>query len=37
MEECKISWSLVGYKKTSVSELCEKAGISTGAFYSFYK
>jgi len=34
--ECKKSWSAHGYKKTSVSELCVKVGISTGAFYSFY-
>jgi len=34
--ECKKSWSVHGYKKTSISELCAKAGISTGAFYSFY-
>jgi len=34
--ECKKSWSLHGYKKTSVSELCAGVGISTGAFYSFY-
>jgi len=34
--ECKKSWSVHGYKKTSVSELCTKVGISTGAFYSFY-
>ena len=34
--ECKKSWSLHGYKKTSVSELCAKVGISTGAFYAFY-
>jgi len=34
--ECKKSWSVHGYKKTSVSELCTNVGISTGAFYSFY-
>jgi len=34
--ECKKSWSLHGYRKTSVSELCAKVGISTGAFYLFY-
>lgn len=34
--ECKKSWSKYGYKKTNVGELCAKAGISTGAFYSFY-
>jgi len=35
--ECKISWSKYGYKKTNVAELCAKAGISTGAFYTFYE
>ena len=34
--ECKKSWSAYGYKKTNVSELCTKVGISTGAFYSFF-
>ena len=34
--ECKKSWSKHGYKKTNVSELCTKAGISTGSFYSFF-
>jgi len=34
--ECKKSWSAHGYKKTSVSELCAKVGISTGSFYGFY-
>jgi len=34
--ECKKSWSLHGYRKTSVGELCSKVGISTGAFYAFY-
>ena len=34
--ECKKSWSKHGYKKTNVSELCAKVGISTGAFYAFY-
>ena len=34
--ECKKSWSVYGYKKTSVNELCAKVGISTGTFYSFY-
>lgn len=37
ISECKKSWSLLGYKKTSVGDLCEKAGISTGAFYAFYE
>jgi len=34
--ECKKSWSVFGYKKTNVAELCTNVGISTGAFYSFY-
>lgn len=37
VEECKKSWSLHGYKKTSVGELCAKVGISTGAFYAFFE
>lgn len=34
---CEISWSKYGYKKTSIDELCAKAGISKGAFYIFYE
>ncbi|MCL2407506.1 MAG: TetR/AcrR family transcriptional regulator [Defluviitaleaceae bacterium] len=34
--ECRKSWSAVGYKKTAVGDLCASAGISTGAFYSFF-
>lgn len=34
--ECEHSWALHGYKKTSVSELSTKIGISTGAFYLLY-
>jgi AcrR family transcriptional regulator len=34
--ECEKSWAAFGYKKTNVSELCAKAGISTGAFYMFF-
>lgn len=34
--ECKKSWSIFGYRKTGIGELCAKVGISTGAFYSFY-
>lgn len=34
--ECERSWVLHGYKKTSVSELAAKIGISTGAFYLLY-
>ena len=36
IKECKKSWSVHGYKKTRVAELCFKVGISTGAFYLFY-
>ncbi|MGG3506158.1 TetR/AcrR family transcriptional regulator [Paenibacillus lautus] len=34
--ECERSWSLHGYKKTNVSELTAKIGISTGSFYLLY-
>ena len=34
--ECEKSWAAVGYKKTSIDELCAKAGISKGAFYLFF-
>ena len=34
--ECKKSWSIFGYRKTGIGELCAKVGISTGAFYAFY-
>lgn len=34
---CEESWGKIGYKKTSVDDLCMKAGISKGAFYIFYK
>lgn len=34
--ECEQSWAAHGYKKTSVSELTSKIGISTGAFYLLY-
>ena len=37
IDGCKINWAKYGYKKTSVDELCEKAGISKGAFYLFYQ
>ena len=36
IDACKKSWSIYGYRKTSVSELCAEVGISTGSFYSFY-
>ena len=35
MELCRQSWARYGYKKTSVDELCKKAGISKGAFIFF--
>lgn len=34
---CKKSWTQHGYKKTSVDELCRRAGISKGAFYLFFE
>lgn len=34
--ECERSWALHGYKKTSISELTTKIGISTGSFYLLY-
>lgn len=37
IDECAKHWSAFGYKKTSVDELCAKAGISKGAFYIFFK
>jgi len=36
-EACKQSWTQYGYKKTSVDDLCKKAGISKGAFYLFFE
>lgn len=36
MEICKKSWTQYGYKKTSVDDICKKAGISKGAFYIFF-
>ncbi|GFZ33169.1 TetR family transcriptional regulator [Clostridium zeae] len=36
VKSCEESWSRYGYKKTSIRELCEMSGISTGAFYLFY-
>lgn len=37
MELCGQSWARYGYRKTSVDELCKKAGISKGAFYIFFE
>lgn len=36
-EACEKSWTQHGYKKTSVDELCRRAGISKGAFYLFFE
>lgn len=36
LANCEESWSKLGYKKTSIDDLCAKAGISKGAFYLFY-
>ncbi|MDR1286819.1 MAG: TetR/AcrR family transcriptional regulator [Treponema sp.] len=34
---CEECWNLYGYPKTNIRDLCSKAGISSGAFYLFYK
>ena len=34
--ECEKSWAVLGYRKTNLDELCDRAGISKGAFYFFY-
>ena len=36
LDACKECWNKYGYTKTSVRELSQMAGISTGAFYQFY-
>lgn len=36
IKSCEESWSVNGYKKTNVEDLCRSAGISKGAFYLFY-
>lgn len=36
-EACEQSWRQYGYKKTSVDDLCRRAGISKGAFYLFFE
>ncbi|MDB8858519.1 TetR/AcrR family transcriptional regulator [Pediococcus acidilactici] len=33
---CEKSWVNVGYRKTNVDALCNKVGISKGAFYIFF-
>ncbi|MDE7285343.1 MAG: TetR/AcrR family transcriptional regulator [Lachnospiraceae bacterium] len=35
-ELCEECWIAQGYKKTSIKNLCEKAGISIGTFYTLY-
>ena len=35
-ELCEECWIAHGYKKTSIKNLCDKAGISIGAFYTLY-
>jgi AcrR family transcriptional regulator len=37
MAACEECWNLYGYQKTSIRDLCSKAGISSGAFYLFYE
>jgi AcrR family transcriptional regulator len=37
IEACEECWNLYGYQKTNIRDLCSKAGISSGAFYLFYK
>lgn len=36
IDSCRRSWTNYGYKRTSIDELCQKAGISKGAFYIFF-
>lgn len=36
IDGCRESWKHYGYKRSSIDELCRKAGISKGAFYIFY-
>ena len=33
---CEECWIAQGYKKTSIKNLCDKAGISIGTFYTLY-
>lgn len=37
LEAAVKQFSIAGYNKTSVDEICEKAGISKGAFYHHFK
>jgi AcrR family transcriptional regulator len=36
IDSCRLSWKHYGYKRTNIDELCQKAGISKGAFYIFF-
>jgi AcrR family transcriptional regulator len=36
LEACEECWKQYGYRKTTVGEICHRAGISNGAFYLFY-
>jgi AcrR family transcriptional regulator len=35
-ELCERCWITLGYKRTSIKELCSNAGISIGTFYTLY-
>lgn len=37
IDVCRQSWTQYGYKKTSIDELCNRVGISKGAFYLFFE
>lgn len=36
LDLCEKSWTLHGYKKTSIKNLCQTANISIGTFYSLF-
>lgn len=36
IRECAECWGKLGYKKTSIDDLCRSAGISKGSFYAFF-
>lgn len=36
IELCEKCWTAQGYKKTGIKNLCDKAGISIGTFYTLY-
>lgn len=37
LDVCQRCWTQMGYKKTSVDEICRQVGISKGAFYLFFE